>query len=476
LFPAKKIMTILLINPPILVDEVMRDFEKFERMRGLYPPLGLLYVAAVVERLGHEVVAVDCDAEDDHLKRVRAVCEALQPDMVGFYAFTWNYRGAARLATLVKSICPQAMTVLGGPNATSFPEQSLRFGDFDVAVMGEGEETVKELLDAVGGDRPLHGIAGIAFKEGEKVVQNPPREFIGDLDAVPFPARRLVPMDRYHDVFTRERKFATMIATRGCPFQCTFCNREARLGRLLRARSPENVVEEIGRVKEAYGIREFMFFDDNFILDKEWAHGFCRALDKSGFDVLWEIRTRVDTVDEDVLKALRDAGCYRIRFGFEAGDDAILRNLKKGITVDQSLECARLCHKTGIEMFGYFILGAPGETEETMLKTIDLAVRIDPRFALFSKFVPYPRTEAFDWAASSGYIERDYWIDFIAGRNLDSHPALDQNQLPSRVVEEYLGMANRRFYFRPRYLARMMREIKNPSRFWQYLRIARSLL
>ncbi len=454
----------------------MRDFEKFERMRGVYPPLGLLYVAAVAERLGHKVVVIDCDAEGDRLGRIRTVCETLRPEMVGFYAFTWNYRGAARLASLVKSICPETKTILGGPNATSFPGQSLSLGDFDVAVMGEGEETVKELLDAIGRGRSLDGIAGLAFKIGKEVIQNPPREFIGDLDAVPFPARHLVPMERYHDVFTRERKFATMIATRGCPFQCTFCNRNARLGRVLRTRSPENVVEEIGQVGETYGIREFMFFDDNFILDKEWAYGFCRALDKSGFDVLWEIRTRVDTVDEGVLKALRDAGCYRIRFGFEAGDDAILKTLKKGITVAQSMECARLCHKIGIEMFGYFILGAPGETEETMQKTIDLAITIEPRFALFSKFVPYPCTEAFDWAATSGYVERDYWINFLAGRNLDSHPALDQKQLPSKVVEEYLSMANRKFYFRPRYLAGMVKEIRSPSRFWQYLRIGRSLL
>lgn len=469
-------MKILLINPPILVDEVMRDFEKFERMRGVYPPLGLLYVAAAAERLGHEVAVIDCDAEDDYMGRLRAVCEASRPDIVGFYAFTWNYRGAARLASFVKSICPKVKTILGGPNATSFPEQSLRLGDFDVVVMGEGEETIRELLAAFEKNGSLQGVSGIAFKSGEGIVQNPPREFIDDLDAVPFPARHLVRMERYHDVFTRERKFATMIATRGCPFQCTFCNRNARLGRVLRTRSPENVVEEIGQVGETYGIREFMFFDDNFILDKKWAHSFCRALDISGFDVLWEIRTRVDTVDEDVLKALKDAGCYRIRFGFEAGDDAILKTLKKGITVAQSLECARLCHKIGIEMFGYFILGAPGETEETMRKTIDLAIKIEPRFALFSKFVPYPCTEAFDWAVASDCVEKDYWINFIAGRNLDSHPALDQKQLPAKVVEGYLCMANRRFYFRPRYLAGMVREIRSPMRFWQYLRIAKSLL
>lgn len=469
-------MNIMLINPPILVNEVMRDFEKFECLRGLYPPLGLLYIASVIEQMGHEVMVIDCDAEDNHLKRIRNTCESLHPDLVGFYAFTWNYRGAASLASLVKSVCPQAKTILGGPNATSFPEESLRLGDFDIAVMGEGEETMKELLATIEGARSLKSVAGIAFKKEGKVVHALPRKFINDLDTVPFPARHLVSMERYHDVFTRETKFATMIATRGCPFQCTFCNRDARLGRVLRSRSPKNVVGEMRKLKEDYAVREAMFFDDNFILDKAWAYDFCRTVENAGLDMLWEIRTRVDTVDEEILKALKHAGCYRIRFGFESGDNQILINMKKGITVEQSLECARLCHKIGIEMFGYFILGAPGETEVTMEKTIDLAITIEPHFALFSKFVPYPCTEAFDWAVANGYIEKSYWVDFLSGRDLDSHPALDQKQLPAKVIEAYLDMANRRFYFRPKYLVRMIKEIKNPSRFWQYLGIARSLL
>ena len=469
-------MNIVLINPPILVDEVMRDFKKFERMRGIYPPLGPLYIAAIVEQMGHEVIVIDCDAEEKHMQRIRNVCESLHPDVVGFYAFTWNYRGAAQLAAFVRSICPKVKTIIGGPNATSFPEESLRSGEFDIAVMGEGEETVKELLDALKDGRSLHGVAGIAFKEGERVVKTTPREFIIDLDSIPFPGRHFVPMGRYVDVFTRARRFATMIATRGCPFQCTFCNRNARLGRVLRARSPDNVVAEMKKLRNDYAVREVMFFDDNFILDKSWAYDFCRAIEDAGLDMLWEIRTRVDTVDEEILKALKSAGCYRIRFGFEAGDNQILKNMKKGITVEQSLECARLCHKIGIEMFGYFILGAPGETEATMEKTVNLAITIEPRFALFSKFVPYPCTEAFDWAVANGYIEKNYWVDFLAGRDLDSHPALDQKQLPAKIVEEYLNMANRRFYFRPGYLFSMLKEIKNPSRFCQHLRIARSLL
>jgi len=469
-------MKIVLINPPILGDRVMRDFKKFESMRGIYPPLGLLYIAAVLLDEGHEVRVIDCDAEDDHEAAVRGACTSPSPDAAGFYSFTWNYRQAVRLADLVKTLAPAATTILGGPNATSFPELSLRNGRFDIVVKSEGEETAKELFAALAARKPLDGIRGIAWKEGDRIRETENREFIRDLDSVSFPARHLGRMERYSDVFARDRKFATMIASRGCPFNCTFCDRKNRMGKIWRARTPENVIAEMRKLRDDYGIREVMFFDDNFILNKAWVYDFCGKLKASGLDPLWEIRTRADTVDEGVLRAIRDAGCYRIRFGFESGDNQILMNMKKGITVEQSRECARLCHKIGIEMFGYFILGAPGETEVTMEKTLDLAIKIEPRFALFSKYVPYPSTEAFEWAVANGYIEKNYWIDFLAGRDLDSHPALDQKQLPAAVVEKYMDLANRRFYFRPRYILNTLKAVKSPAQFWRYLRIAASLV
>ncbi|MEI6632631.1 MAG: radical SAM protein [Chlamydiota bacterium] len=469
-------MNVLLIHPPILIDEVMKDFKKFERMRGLYPPLGILYIAASLIEAGHAVRVVDCDAEDDWKQALEKACAGFRPVVAGFYAFTWNYRNAAAIATMVKRMVPGITTVIGGPNATSFPSASLELGDFDVAVKGEGEIIARELLAALAEGRPLGGVEGISWKEGGAVRETKNRDYIKDLDTVPFPARHLVRMDRYSDIFARERKFTTMIATRGCPFSCTFCNKIAKMGKILRARSPKNIVEEIRMLQGEYGVREVMFFDDNFILDKAWAHELCREITRSGLKFLWEIRTRVDTVDEGVLRAIRGAGCYRIRFGFESGDDATLKNLKKGITTAQSRESARLCHKVGLEMFGYFILGAPGETEETMKKTIALAIDLEPRFALFSKFVPYPCTEAFDWAVARGYISSNYWLDLLAGRDLDSHPATDQRQLPAKVVEEYLDLANRRFYFRPRYILTALRTLKSPAQFWRYLRIAASLV
>jgi radical SAM superfamily enzyme YgiQ (UPF0313 family) len=469
-------MKILLVNPPILGDRVMRDFKKFETMRGIYPPLGLLYIAAVLLEKGHEVRVIDCDAEEDHEAAVRGACASPSPDAVGFYAFTWNYRQAVRLADLVKELAPAATTILGGPNATSFPELSLRNGRFDIVVKSEGEETAKELFAALAARRPLDGIRGIAWKEGDRIRETENRDYIKDLDSVPFPARHLVRMERYSDVFARDRKFATMIASRGCPFNCTFCDRKNRMGKIWRARTPENVITEMRKLHDDYGTREFMFFDDNFILNKAWVHEFCRKLAASGLNPLWEIRTRVDTVDEGVLRAIRSAGCYRIRFGFESGDDRILGNIKKGITIERSLESARLCHKVGLEMFGYFILGAPGETEETMQKTIDFAIRVEPRFALFSKYVPYPCTEAFDWAVENGYIDRNYWNEFLGGKELDSHPALNQRQLPATVVEKYMDLANRRFYFRPRYVLTTLRTLKSPAQFWRYLKIAASLV
>lgn len=469
-------MKVLLINPPIIEEDVMRDFRKFERMRGIYPPLGLLYIASTLLECGHEVKVIDCDAEDGYEEIIKETCRSFCPDVAGFYAFTWTYRKAARLAGIVKSLVPGVTTVIGGPNATSFPKLSLQYGDFDYAVKSEGEETVKELMEAVAGKRLPENIPGLAYKVNGRVLENENRPFIQDLNSISFPARQLVHMDRYSDIFSREKGLTTMVASRGCPYNCSFCDRKNRMGKIWRSRSPANVIREMQQIMAEYGIREFMFFDDNFVIDRDWVFKFCRELEKAGLDVLWEIRTRVDTVDEQVLKAIKEAGCYRIRFGFESGDNAILKIMKKGITVEQSLECARLCHKVGIEMFGYFILGAPGETEETMERTIELAVEIEPHFALFSKFVPYPCTEAFQWAVDHDYIDESYWVKFLAGEDLDSNPVLDQRQLPAHIVERYVDKANRRFYFRPCYIFRSLRGIRNPKQLGRHLRIAKTLL
>src|SRR3989338_4279536 len=458
-------MKILLINPSLLQATTGQYEEELEKERGVYPPLGLAYIAAVLERADHSVKIIDCDVEENYEEKILSLTQEWQPQLVGFYAMTWSFKLAKNLADKIKAIDPKIITVLGGPNATSMPILSLKLGNFDFAVISEGELTIIELTDKLEGKNnlDLDQIKGLAFKKDSEIIITPPRPLIENLDSLPFPARHLLPMEKYFDVFSRQKHFATIIATRGCPFNCTFCDRKNRMGKLWRVRSPKNIADEIADIKAKYGIREFMFFDDNLIVDKNWAYELFDRLKK--LDIIWECRERVDLVNEEVLRKMKEAGCYRIRFGFEAGDNQVLKTLKKGITVEQSLASAKACKKVGIEIYGYYMIGAPGETKETIQKTIDLALKINPAFAIFSKTILIPGTEIFDYAVQTNQISSTYWQDFLVGQETNGAPSLTKEKLSELEIDSLVKLADRKFYFRPSFIIRKLLDVKS----WDHL-------
>jgi len=454
-------MKILLINPSLLQATTGQYKKTLEKERGIYPPIGLAYIAAILEKNEHQVKIIDCDAEENYGEKIKETLEVFKPEIVGFYAMTWNFALANKMAGEIKKDYSGIITVLGGPNVTTMPEVSLSFDNFDFGLMGEGEETVIELFKKIENkiNIDFEKILGLVYKKEGRIIVNPPRPLIQNLDSIPFPARHLLSMEKYSDIFTKNQRFSTIFATRGCPFNCTFCDRKNRMGRNWRFRSPQNIVQEIRQVIDEYGIREFMFFDDNLIVDKTWAYQLMAEIKKLG--IIWECRERVDMVDEPMLRAMKEAGCYRIRFGFESGSDEVLNTLKKGITRQQSLACARLCKKIGIEIFGYFIIGAPGETPQTIEQTIDLALKINPSFALFSKMILIPGSEIFEYALASGQITKDYWEKFIRGEEMNGAPSLTKEKLSEKEIAGYVQEANKRFYFRFRFMAAKILEIKS---------------
>lgn len=469
-------MKILLINPSLFQATTGQYEEEVEKERGVYPPLGLAYIAATLEKNGHEVKIIDCDVEKNVENIIYQTVKDFSPPLVGFYAMTWNYFLAKKIAADIKKINSEIKTVLGGPNLTTLPETSIKFGDFDFGVIGEGEETIIELVEKLENKKQIEfeQIRGLVFKKEGEIVINPVRPLISNLDAIPFPARHLLKMEKYFDVFSRDKHFTTMMATRGCPFNCTFCDRKNRMGRNWRFRSIANIVQEIKEVIKNYGIREFMFFDDNLIVDKRWAYELMAALKE--LNIIWECRERVDMVDEPMLKAMKEAGCYRIRFGFESGDNQILKILKKDITVEQSIRCAELCQKIGIEIYGYFIIGAPQETEESIKKTINLAFKTNPSFAIFSKMILIPGSEIFEYAVATGQIDQDYWQKFISGEEKNGAPTFTKEKLTEKEIDAWVKYADRRFYFRPNYIFKKIKEIKNFDHFLRQAKIGWALI
>jgi anaerobic magnesium-protoporphyrin IX monomethyl ester cyclase len=471
-------MKILLINPSLIQANIGHYEEAAEKQRGVYPSLGLGYVAAALEKENNEVKMIDCDAEKIDLTGIEKIYREYKPEIVGIYTMTWTYREAQEITKHLKTINPKLIVIAGGPGITSMPEIALKYTDFDFGVRGEGEVTVIEIINTIlRGEHDFSKIKGLIFRKDGKIIANEFRPLIQNLDSVPFPSRHLMPIKNYFDVFTQKKYFATIIATRGCPFNCTFCDRENRMGKNWRMRSPQNIVNEIQEIRLKYGIKEFMFFDDNLIVDKDWIYRLCEEIAKRKLRILWECRARADMLlDENLLKAIKKAGCYRIRIGFESGDNEILKVVKKDITTDQSRQCAKLCKKTGIEIFGYFMMGSPRETEITLQKTIDLAMEIDPSFALFSKTIMIPGSELFDWGIKEKYIASDYWEKFIRGEEKNGAPAIDARQLPEKTVDRYIKLANKRFYMRPKYILRKLLAIRSPYQLWRQVKMAKDFL
>jgi len=454
-------MKVLLINPSLRQATTGQYDEEVEKSRGVYMSLGLAYIAAVLEREGYEVKIIDCDVEENYKKKIEKIIGDFMPQVVGFYSMTWNYKLATKLVDKIKRIKPDIISVIGGPNVSCLPKESVEFGLFDFGVYGEGELTVVELFNKLAGKSDLawDQILGLIFKKDGQIIINSPRPLIQDLDSIPFPARHLLPMDKYFDVFSRHRHFATILATRGCPFNCIFCDRKNRMGYNWRIRSAQNIAAEIRQVRNKYGIKEFMFFDDNLIVNKKQGLELCKELEK--LDIIWECRNRVNLVDEELLRAMKKAGCYRIRFGFESGDNDILKVLKKGITVEESLATAELCKRIGIEVYGYFMIGSPTETPETIEKTINLALQIDPSFAIFSKTILIPGSELFGYGIQNGQIKSDYWRKYLLGEEINGAPAFSTPELPEELVDEYVKRADRRFYFRFKFILKKLLGIKS---------------
>ena len=468
-------MNILLINPSLIRETIGHYSRGMEKTRGVYPSLGLLSIASVLEAKEHCLRVIECDVEKDPDFILEETLRNFKPEVVGIYTMTWTFRQSCSLVRKVRERLPDTKIIAGGPNVASFPKLSVKYGGFDYAVVGEGEETVVELIEAIERGKEIRLVKGIVFKDQGTVVQTESRPYIEDINNIPFPARHLVVMDRFRDVFTREQRFATMMSSRGCPFNCTYCDRKNRMGRRWRPRDPSNIVEEITEVVKRFKIREFMFFDDEFVIDKGRTHELCEQLMQKGLDIIWECRARVDMVDKRLLDAMKKAGCYRIRFGFESGDNRILNILRKGITIEQSIETTRWAQEAGIEIFGYFMMGSPEETQETLQKTINLALMLDPDYAVFSKTILIAGSELFDWGVENDLIAKDYWERFLRGEENASAPCISTKELPGFVVDEAISRANRAFYLRPRYVLKRLGRIRSFRQFHSQFSMAKEM-
>jgi len=464
-------MKILLIVPPYT------NFEGMKESGGHMLSLGLAYIAAYSrsktndqrEILDTEVEGLNYDQIKDRIKRSN-------PDICGFNCPTPTMAHVGRLTALIKQTLPACQVILGGIHPTVMPQRTMEETEADFAVIGEGEITFYELVLAIKqGQANFSKIKGLAWRDGQKIIINGPRDFIKNLDELPFPARDLFNLKLYYSAPTKkvsEENATPILTSRGCPFNCIHCCSRVVWQGHLRFRSAQNVLAEIEECVNKYDLREFNFFDDTFTANRQRVLDICAKIKEKGLTIAWDIRTRVNTVDEELLRAIKAAGCQRIHYGVEAGTQKILNVLRKGITVEQVEKAFALTKKIGIQTAGYFMIGSPTETREDILATIKLIRKIDPEYVHISITTPFPATDLYRLALEQKVIASDCWKEFAQNPQSNFLPPLWEKELSRQELSALLKKAYRSFYLRPGYILKRLRQIKSPAELFQKAKAA----
>ena len=396
-------------------------------------PLGLLYLAARLEKEGHEVALEDlqlCRSPISHLKKT---LRAFTPRIVGITSFSINLHSAGKLLRTVKQVCPEAITVWGGPHVSFDDENVLRQNPWaDVIVRGEGEETLAEIADRAAGRTDFAGILGATWRKPDgEVCRNPARPFQKNIDLWPRPAWHLLKLSQY-------RAFgdgASVLTSRGCPHRCVFCVGRKMIGTQGRFRDPIAVVDEM-EVLARLGFKGLRVEDDLFTFHKERAVAICQEITRRKLSIRWRAYARVDTVDPQLLEWMKQAGCERLLFGAESGSPEILKRIRKGITPEQTRRAVEMTRKAGIGVLSSFVLGLPGETPETLRQTVEFADSLKVPYSL-NLLTPYVGTEVRECSKEWGIqIHTDDWKLYGQGYPLTSTPTVTREQL-RKTVQRY---------------------------------------
>ncbi len=450
-------MHVLLLNPPAGGGRKFIREGRCTQEQGvwatLWPPLSLAGIGAVLERDGHQVRIMDCPAQGRTFDDVKMAIDGMNPGVIIWSTGTPSIESDLQLASRIKSWSPAARTVVFGTHVTALDRECLQSAPgLDIIVRNEPEATVAELVSTLSESKGIDGIAGITYRnEQGGVVRNPARPFMENLDDLPFPAWHLIDVDRYR-LPLKGRPFLMVAPLRGCPFQCSFCTCHTYYGARLRTRSVESVIAEITYDQERFGISDFFFWAETFVVNKDYVRRLCRAMLERNVRIAWTANSRVDTVDAELLSLMAEAGCWMISFGIESASQAVLDRADKGTRVSDSITAVQLARRAGIKTVGHFILGLPGETEGSLEETIVFAGKLKLDLAQFYCAVPFPGSRLYERALKEGWINPPDFSNFNQNTPLLNLPAL-----PAGVVSRYRARAYRRFYTSPANVFRALR-------------------
>jgi len=461
-------MNVLLINPPAFFELMGNNPAIIESERGYNPPLGLLLLAGyLLERHPqHRVTVVDAQVEELSYENLERRIVALDFDVVGITAMTFTMLDVKRTIEAVKKVNPGCTVVIGGPHVNIYPYETMRLPGVDIVVLGEGEIIFSRLLDQLHDPDQLAQVKGLLFKDSSaKIIHTGIPEIISEeeLNTLPFPARHLTPYRRYSSLLAKRMPITTAFTSRGCPFACSFCNRP-HLGKKFRALTPQRVVDEF-KVCLQLGIHEFLIYDDTFTIRKDRVKEICRRVIHEKLDIGFDIRARVDTLDEEMLSLLKQAGCRGIHYGIEAGTEKILKVLNKGINLQQAKETLALTKKYKMQTLAYFMIGAPTETREDIEETFRVARWLKPDFIHMTILTPFPGTPIYLRGLASGVIKKDYWKEFAESLSPDFKPPFWEENFTKDELEKLVIRGYKQFYTRPSYIVKKLFSVRSLGEF-----------
>lgn len=464
----------VLIHSPV---DTEKTLGKLKKLNPSVPPIGVASLAGYLRANGVETAVIDAYKDglspDETIKRFLK-CNA---EIIGLSVSTPGAPIACRISREIKKIKPETIVIFGGVHPTLMPKETMDEESIDFVVRGEGEITLLELLKEIGGGgKNLEAIKGISYRKNGGYRENISRPTIENLDALPFPAWDLFDLKSYTPPphWDLGRPFVSIPLLRGCPHRCSFCC--LPLGKFPRFLSPSKAAEQIEWLVKNFGIKTVMI-SPLFPGGKLGAE-FCQKLIEKGLNkkISWLCEFRVDYADLELLKLMKRAGCKRLAFGIESGNQKILDNIKKGITLKQAENAVRLAKKIGIEIIAYFIIGLPGETKETARQTIDFAKKLNPDYVKFNLAVPYPGTELYDEAVKKGLLKSRDWERFTSFSSMTGYePIFTPEGMITADLMKLQKQALKEFYFRPSYILKRLLKLKSGRELINIFNAARTL-